>query len=123
MKYSFVIWNRVRSQVMTKLIVLTVSGAQKHGVSNPHASVTSTNATKNTMRTSRTMPCPFFYQISSSHSATHETKGVLYKHVRSFCFTTAIKTFPHTDLECRNKKKILQKTRKAGHESFWYSYP
>ena len=34
--------------------------AQKHAVSNPHASVTSTNATKNTMRTSRTMPCQFF---------------------------------------------------------------
>ena len=66
---------------------------------------------KNTIRPSRTMPCQFFNQGMCSHSATHETKGVLYKHVCSFCFTSANKTFPHTESECRNKKRNASKKR------------
>ena len=97
--------------------------AQKHVVGNPQFSVTSNNVKHNTVKPSRTMPCQFLNQGSCSHGAIHETKGVLYKHVCSFCFTSSSKTFPHTELDCRNKKKNALKNEKPGHESFWYSYP
>ena len=59
------------------------------------------------------MPYQFFKQGSCSHSATHETMCVLYKHVCSLCFTSASKTFPHTELECRIKRKNASKNEKA----------
>ena len=89
------------------------ANAQKHVISNPQSSSGPNNAKKNVIRPSRTMPCQFFNQGMCSHSATHETKGVLYKHVYSFCFTSANKSFPHTESECRNKKKSASKNEEA----------
>ena len=85
------------------------ANAQKHVVGNTQPKAGSNNAKKNTVRSSRTMLCQFFNQGTCSHSATHETKGVSYKHVCSFCFTSANKTFPHTESECSNKKKTASK--------------
>ena len=89
------------------------ANAQKHVVGSTQLLAGSNNAKKNTIRSSRTMPCQFFNQGTCSHSATHETKGVLYKHVCSFCFTSANKTFPHTESECRNKKKTASKNEEV----------
>ena len=102
---------------------ITRANVQKHVIGHPPSSSEPNNAKKNVIRPSRTMPCQFFNQGMCSHSATHETKGVLYKHICSFCFTSANKSFAHTESECRNKKKVRQKTRKPGHESFWYPCP
>ena len=89
------------------------ANAQKHMPNNPQSSSTLNNAKKNGIKPSRTMPCQFLNQGTCSYSATHETKGVLYKHVCSFCFTSANKFFPHTECECRNKKKIASKNEEA----------
>ena len=89
------------------------ANAQKHGVGNTQLLAGSNNAKKNTVRSSSTMPCQFFNQGTCSHTATHETKGVLYKHVCSFCFTSANNTFPHTESECRNKKKNVSKNEEV----------
>ena len=89
------------------------ANAQKHVVGNTQLLAGSNNAKKNTVRSSRTIPCQFFNQGTCSHSATHETKGMLYKHVCSFCFTSANKTFPHTESECRNKKKNASKNEEV----------
>ena len=35
----------------------------------------------------------------------HETKGVLYKHIFSFCFSKGGKNFAHAETECRSKNK------------------
>ena len=89
------------------------ANAQKHVIGNPKSSSGPNNAKKNVIRPSRTMPCQFFNQGMCSHSATHETKGVLYKHICYFCFTSANKSFPHTESECRNKKKSASKNEEA----------
>ena len=49
-------------------------------------------------------PC----HVSSStriHVESHETKGVLYRHVCSTCLEKLGKSFVHSDLDCRNKLK------------------
>ena len=62
-------------------------------------------------------PClvKFFNQGSCSHNATHENKGVLYNHVCSFCFTATNKTFPHTELKCRNPKENARGSQGMSH--------
>ena len=75
--------------------------AQRHTPSTQHFAK---NATKRD-KTARTMICQFFNQGSCMHQATHETKGVIYKHVCNFCFTKNGKSFPHSEIECKNKSK------------------
>ena len=53
----------------------------------------------------RSMPCQFFNQNTCVHTSSHDTKGVSYKHVSSFCFSQLNKSFPHPKKECRNKNK------------------
>ena len=89
------------------------ANAQKHVIGNPQSFSGPTNAKKNVIRSSRTMPCQFFNQGTCFHNATHETKGICYKHICSFCFTSANKSFPHTESECRNKKKSASKNEEA----------
>ena len=86
------------------------ANAQKHVIGNPQSSSGPNNAKKNLPRPGRTTLCQFFNQGMCSHSATHVTKGVLYKHICSFCFTSANKSFAHTESECRNKKKSASKS-------------
>ena len=62
----------------------------------------------------KSMPCQFFNAGLCLHSQTHETKGVLYKHVCSACLTKNGKKFPHLEVECR-KKTSRQKNIKNGH--------
>ena len=57
--------------------------AQRHVPSTQNFSKNVTKREKN----AKTMICQFFNQGSCMHSATHETKGVVYKHVCNHCFT------------------------------------
>ena len=36
---------------------------------------------KGTLKVGKTMPCQFFNHNSCSHTSTHATRGVLYKHI------------------------------------------
>ena len=120
-----VVWNRVRYQVMTKLIGLTgLEGPMPKNICQIIPSPLLHLTMRKRMGLKPVEPCPVsFNQGTCSYSATHETKGVLYKHVCSFCFTSANK-FSHTlNLNVEIKRKLLQKTRKPGHESFWYPCP
>ena len=89
------------------------ANAQKHVVGNSQSPGVLNTNNKNTSRPNRTMPCQFFNQGLCSHSATHEMKGVLYKHICSFRLASANKSFPHTESECRNKKKNASKHEEA----------
>ena len=72
-----------------------------------HITHTSSNATQNfkKSKTTKFMPCNFYNQGSCNFSTTHETKGVLYKHICSFCFSKGGKNFAHAENECRSKNK------------------
>ena len=50
-------------------------------------------------------PCLYFNKGSCTRTKTHETKGVTYKHVCSACSNASGRTFPHSEIECRNKNR------------------
>ena len=85
------------------------ANAQKHVVQTFPNSNSAQYNKKSTLKVGKTMPCQLYNQNSCSHTSTHETKGVLYKHICSHCFTSANRTFSHSEMDCRNKKKILSK--------------
>ena len=43
--------------------------------------------------TSKSMVCQYYNSGTSSQQNTHETKGVMYKHMCSFCFAKSGKSF------------------------------
>ena len=75
--------------------------AQRHVPSTQNFSKNVTKRNKN----ARTMICQFFNQGSCMHQATHETKGVVYKHVCNHCFTKNGKSFPHAEIDCKTKSR------------------
>ena len=85
------------------------ANAQKHMTQDPLYPNNAQFGKKTTLKAGKTMPCQFFNQNSCSYTSTHETRGVLYKHICSHCFTTANRTFSHSEMDCRNKKKISPK--------------
>ena len=75
--------------------------AQRHVPSTQNFSKNVTKREKN----AKTMICQFFNQGSCMHSATHETKVVVYKHVCNHCFTKNGKSFPHPEMDCKTKAR------------------
>ena len=49
--------------------------------------------------------CVFYNKGSCTHKQTHETKGVLYKHVCMACWAKEGKSFPHPQTECCKSAK------------------
>ena len=72
-----------------------------------HITPTASNSTQNFKKSKITkfMPCNFYNQGSCNYSTTHETRGVLYKHICPFCFSKGGKNFVHAETECRSKNK------------------
>ena len=80
------------------------ANAQKHV---PHSQVSPQkfNNGKKFTKITKTMPCTYFNQGTCLQKKSHETRGVLYKHICASCFASAGKTFPHSEVECKNKQK------------------
>ena len=83
-----------------------------------HVAHNSANSTQNfrKSKTTKSMPCNFYNQGSCNFSTTHETKGVLYKHICSFCFSKGGKILHMLKLHVGVKTSI-QKTSKSGRGS------
>ena len=47
------------------------------------------------------VPCVYFNKGSCLQKKSHETKGIFYKHVCSYCWQKEAKAFPHTQTECK----------------------
>ena len=58
-------------------------------VQGPYNSNNSHFGKKRNLKFLKSMPCQFINQNSCSHASTHETRGVLYKHICAHCFTSA----------------------------------
>ena len=56
-------------------------------------------------KTTKSMPCVYFNQGTCIQQKSHETRGVLYKHICASCFAAVGKTFPHAEIDCKNKQK------------------
>ena len=60
-------------------------------------------------KTTKSMPCTYFNQGTCVQKKSHEIRGVLYKHSCASCFASAGKTFPHAEVDCKNKHKAYSK--------------
>ena len=79
------------------------ANAQKHvpiGASANHSV-----ANKRTAKVTRSMTCTYYNQGTCMQQKTHETRGVLYKHICAACFANTGRTFSHAETECKNKNK------------------
>ena len=83
------------------------ANAQKHTTSNTSV-LQNPSVKKFSGKMTRSMPCNYYNQDSCVHDKTHETKGVIYKHICSACFASGGKTFSHPETQCRNKSKKIQ---------------
>ena len=81
------------------------ANAQKHVTNSPQ---TLSNA-KKYGKTTKSMPCTYFNQGTCVQKKSHETRGVLYKHICASCFASFGKTFPHSETDCKNKHKMQSK--------------
>ena len=84
------------------------ANAQKHV--QPSANISgSAYRHKKSSKITKSMPCTYFNQNSCMQTKSHETKGVLYKHICAACFANNGKTFPHAEVDCKSKNKSLSK--------------
>ena len=83
----------------------------RHAHAQRHVAQNSQNYNKNSSRRDKnikSMPCQFFNQGTCTHNSTHKTRGVLYRHICSPCFTKNSKSFPHPEVDCKNKHKTTK---------------
>ena len=52
----------------------------------------------------KSTPCVYYNKNSCGQKATHETKGVLYRHICSFSWSKDGKQFAHPQSECRKSQ-------------------
>ena len=81
------------------------ANAQKHMPLAQTNSSQNFNSSKKFGKTTKSMPCTYFNQGTCVQKKFHETRGVLYKHICASCFASAGKTFPHAEVDCKNKQK------------------
>ena len=55
--------------------------------------------------TAKTTTCIYYNKCVCSQKQTHESKGVLYKHVCASCWSKYGKAYPHPQTECRKSTK------------------
>ena len=90
-----------------KLDRIRRENAQRH---LPTPSNDSYNFSKKS-KVNKTLTCSYFNQGTCMHQKSHDNKGVMYRHICSYCFQQTGKTYPHSEQNCRNKnaKKIGSK--------------
>ena len=84
-------WNAAKA---SHAVLLCNEITQRHTV----PSSTTQNSKKNV--TEIHLTCNYFNLSTCSRSKTHETRGILYKHICSACFAVG-KSFNHPEIECR----------------------
>ena len=85
------------------------ANAQKHVPNTQTVASTYPGNSKKYSKIAKSMPCTYYNQGSCIQAKSHETRGVLYKHICASCFATTGRTFSHTETDCKNKNKQLSK--------------
>ena len=85
------------------------ANAQKHVPNTQTAGLAYSGSSKKYSKVTKSMPCTYYNQGSCIQAKSHETTGVLYKHICASCFATTGRTFSHTEIDCKNKNKQLPK--------------
>ena len=94
------------------------ANAQRHHFPN----LSGQNSKKFNHKNSKSMPCQYYNQGSCHQLKTHESRGVIYRHICSACFNNG-KSFPHPENECKNKARKQSKTSKFECSTLEYSNP
>ena len=74
-------------------------------VQRHNTSQSSAHRTQDKHASAKTTTCVYSNKGVCSQYQTHETKGVLYKHVCASCWSTDGKSYPHPQTECRKSTK------------------
>ena len=85
------------------------ANAQKHMPNTQTVASAYPGISKKYSKITKSMPCTYYNQGSCIQAKSHETRGVLYKHICASCFATTGCTFSHTETDCKNKNKQLSK--------------
>ena len=57
-----------------------------------------------TQQPGKVLPCIYFNKNTSVQKSSHETRGVLYRHICSACFSAEGKAYSHSHADCRKSK-------------------
>ena len=112
MQCCFVVWSRERLKIILKLTDrvgwVRRTDAQRH-------TFTDKDTNKHALKRNNihSMVCQYYKSDTCSQQNSHETMGVMCRHVCSFCFTSSDKSFQHIENNCKNKQKT-KNTSKLG---------
>ena len=73
--------------------------AQRHA-----NALASGNRSDRSNNNNKSVPCVYYNKNSCGQKSTHETKGVLYRHICSYCWSKDNKQFAHPQSECRKSQ-------------------
>ena len=79
-----------------KIVRIRRANAQMHTVENPGPQ----SSKKSSQKPTRSLTWNYYNLGTCSHSKTHETRGVLYKHICAACSAMG-KSYNHPEIECR----------------------
>ena len=90
-----------------KLVRIRRANALRHVVTSPSEAQNYQKRSK----TSRILTWSYFNHCTCMHQKSLDTKGIMYRHICSYCVQQTGKTYPHSEQNCRNKsnKKAVSK--------------
>ena len=98
-------WSRVRLMAgwkLKKIDRIRRAYAQRHNTGQGSA-----QRAQDKHSATKTATCVYFNKGMCSQKQTHETKGVLYKHICALCWAKDSKAYPHPQTECcRSTKNV-----------------
>ena len=100
MRSCYAGWNRVTQGDTDKIDRVRRSHAQRHVAT--HNATTRSDKGQNG---GKSTPCVYYNKNSSGQKAAHETKGVLYRHICSFCWSKDGKQFAHPQSQNQTKNE------------------
>ena len=90
-----------------KLDRICRASAQRHVTTSPNEAQNS----QKKFKSAKVLTCSYFNQGTCVHQRSHDTKGIMYRHICNYCFQQNGKTYPHSEQNCRsrNTKKTVSK--------------
>ena len=76
-----------------KLDRIRRADAQRHVTTSPNEAKNSQKKFKST----KVLTCSYFNQGTCVHQRSHDTKGIMYRHICNYCFQQNGKTYPHSE--------------------------
>ena len=79
--------------------------AQRHVTASPEKGQKGQDKNQ---QSGKVLPCLYFNKNTCVLKTSHETRGVLYRHICSACFSAEGKAYAHSQADCRKSKPKSQ---------------